>query len=253
MATRIKQIVDSAPYGSMLFGTWLSKQGIDSATQHRYTKNGWLSRVSKGVYRIDGTMPTLYATISSYNTQLEKQCEIGAYTALELRGYSHYLSVGKPKAYLFTDNTHKLPSWMLSAEWDMEISYTTTSFLGDDLSGVEEMLEDGFRLLVASPERAIMECLYLPDSASSLLDIYYIMEGLTTLRPKLVQSLLEKCSSVKVKRLFLYMAEKANHSWYKALHPEKVSLGSGRRMITPTGKYISKYNMTIPKELADYE
>ena len=108
-------------------------------------------------------------------------------------------------------------------------------------------------LLVSSPERAILECLNLPDASSSLLDIYYIMEGLTTLRPKIVQALLEVCTSQKVKRLFLYMAEKAGHSWYKALKLENVNLGTSRFMITPIGKYINKYNMTISKELAEYE
>jgi hypothetical protein len=129
----------------------------------------------------------------------------------------------------------------------------TTSFLGDGLLGVETMTIGQYELLVSSPERAILECLNLPDAASSLLDIYYIMEGLTTMRPKLLQSLLESCTSQKVKRLFLYMAEKADHSWYKALKLENVNLGTSRFMITPTGKYINKYNMTISKELAEYE
>ena len=129
----------------------------------------------------------------------------------------------------------------------------TTSFLGDELLGVEYMTVNQHDLLVSSPERAILECLNLPDASSSLLDIYYIMEGLTTLRPKLVQTLLEACTSQKVKRLFLYMAEKAGHSWYKALKLENVNLGTSRFMITPIGKYINKYNMTISKELAEYE
>ena len=51
----------------------------------------------------------------------------------------------------------------------------------------------------------------------------------------------------------IYMAEKANHPWYKALDPDCVSLGTSRLMVSPIGKYISKYNMTIPKELAEYE
>lgn len=135
----------------------------------------------------------------------------------------------------------------------MTIKYMTTSFLGDELLGVEYMTVNQHDLLVSSPERAILECLNLPDASSSLLDIYYIMEGLTTLRPKLVQTLLEACTSQKVKRLFLYMAEKAGHSWYKALKLENVNLGTSRFMITPIGKYINKYNMTISKELAEYE
>ena len=54
-------------------------------------------------------------------------------------------------------------------------------------------------------------------------------------------------------RLKVVLAEKAGHSWYKALKLENVNLGTSRYMITPTGKYINKYNMTISKELAEYE
>lgn len=137
----------------------------------------------------------------------------------------------------------------------MNIKYKTTSFLGDELLGVETMTINQCNFLVSSSERAIFECLNLPDSSSSLLDIYYIiiMESMTALRPKLVQTLLEACTSQKVKRLFLYMAEKAGHSWYRALKLDDINFGTSRFMITPTGKYINKYNMTISKELAEYE
>ena len=253
MATKMQQILETAPHDSVLFGSWLSSQGLDARGQYSYMKSGWLDRISKGVYKKHGTTPTLMATVSSYNTQLDKRCIVGAYTALELRGYSHYLSMGKPMAYLFTDKTNKLPSWLLKEEWDMTVKYMTTLFLGDELLGVETMSINQHDLLVSSPERAILECLNLPEASSSLLDIYYIMEGMTTLRPKLVQALLEACTSQKVKRLFLYMTEKAGHSWLKALKLDNINLGTSRFMITPTGKYINKYNMTISKELAEYE
>ena len=253
MATKIQHIVGSAPNESVLFGAWLSTHGLDARGQYSYMKSGWLDRISKGVYRMQGTTPTLMGTISSYNTQLGKHCIVGAYTALELRGYAHYLPMGKPKVYLFTDKNNKLPSWIVKSDWDMTVRYMTTSFLGDELIGVDSMTFEQHELLVSSPERAILECLNLPEAASSLIDIYYLMESLTTLRPKLVQTLLESCTSQKVKRLFLYMAEKAHHPWFKALDLEHVSLGTSRYMVTPTGKYIRKFNMTIPKELAEYE
>ncbi len=253
MATKIQQILKKVPHDTILFGTWLSSLGLDARGQYAYMKSGWLDRISKGVYKIHGTDPKLMTAISSYNTQLDKHCIVGAYTALDLRGYSHYLSIGKPKAYLFTDKDNKLPSWLLKEEWDMTVKYMTTSFLGNDLTGVDTMNVEQHDLLVSSPERAFLECLNLPDASSSLLDIYYIMESLTTLRPKLVQALLESCTSQKVKRLFLYMAEKANHPWLKALKLENINFGTSRLMITPTGKYIKKYNITISKELAEYE
>lgn len=253
MASKIQQILELVPNDSILFGSWLSSHGMDARSQYAYTKSGWLTRLSKGVYVMRGASPSLMAILSSYNTQLGKHCIVGAFTALQLRGYAHYLPMGKPKAYLFTDRKNKLPSWIVNGDWDMSVKYMTTSFLGEDLLGVEPLTIGQHDLLVSSPERSILECLNLPDSTTSLLDIYYIMEGLTTLRPKMVQALLESCTSRKVKRLFLYMAEKADHPWYKALELDRVSMGTSRLMASPTGKYISKYNMTIPKELAEYE
>ena len=253
MATKIQQILEANPNMTVSFGSGLSRHGLDEKNQYSYIKSGWLHRLSKGVYKIRGTNPTLFQTLAAYNTQLGKQCVIGAYTALELRGYSHYLSMGKPKAFLYTNSSNRIPLWMLKTEWDMTIKSVVTSFLGDDMTGVEPMAVGTDTLLVSTPERAILECLNLSDASSNLLDIYYIMESLTTLRPKLLQTLLERCTSQKVKRLFLYMAEKAAHPWYKALQTDKIDLGDYRMMIAPKGKYIKKYNMTIPTELAAYE
>ena len=97
--------------------------------------------------------------------------------------------MGKPKAYLYTNGSNRLPLWMLNAEWDMTIKAVVTSFLGDDMTGVEPMAVGTDTLLVSTPERAILECLNLSDASSNLLDIYYVMESLTTLRPKLLQTL----------------------------------------------------------------
>ena len=39
------------------------------------------------------------------------------------------------------------------------------------------------------------------------MDLFYIMEQLTTLRPTVVQSLLEVTQHYRIRRLFLYMAD----------------------------------------------
>lgn len=68
------------------------------------------------------------------------------------------------------------------------------------------------------------------------------MEGLNNLKPSAVQELLEKCTSIKVKRLFLFMADKAGHEWPGHLDMEKVNLGSGKRSLVHDGAYNSKYH-----------
>lgn len=253
MATKIKQILDKTGTNALLFSSWLTAQGINKVEQAAYVQSGWLEKVAHGVYKVAGSNPTLFSAVSCYNTQLGKQCIVGARSACDLRGYMHYVPMGKPVAFLFTDNSHKLPGWLVKGEWDMTVRHQTTSFLGDDLLGVETMAVEGHPLLVSSLERAMLEWLNMPGIANSLVDVYYVMEMLSTLRPNLIQQLLERCTSAKAKRLFMYMAEKTKYPWVEDIDKSKIDFGSGRRMISPTGKYIKQYDMTIPTELAVYE
>ena len=98
-----------------------------------------------------------------------------------------------------------------------------------------------------------MECILLSPSHYDLMDVYYLMEMLTSLRASLVQQLLEECTSVKVKRMFLYMSEKSRHRWFAKLDLSRITLGSGTRSYAKGGVKINAYDIVIPKELADYE
>ena len=92
-----------------------------------------------------------------------------------------------------------------------------------------------------------MEMLYLAPKEQSFDEAYEIIDGLTTLRPKLVQRLLEECKSIKVKRLFLFMADSSNHDWVKELNIEKINLGSGKRVVVKNGVLDKKYKITVPR------
>jgi len=142
---------------------------------------------------------------------------------------------------------------MLVHEWDMNVRYVTTKIFGDNMLGVEKTNVEGFVLPVSSPERAFMECLHLAPKYYSVMDLYYVMEMLTTLRPQLVKLLLEQCTSLKVKRLFMYMADKSQHQWFHALDRSLIDVGSGKRSFSKNGVYISDYLINIPKELVEYE
>jgi 2-C-methyl-D-erythritol 4-phosphate cytidylyltransferase len=79
------------------------------------------------------------------------------------------------------------------------------------------------------------------------------MEQLTALRPALIQSLVKQKVSLKVKRLFLYMAEKANHPWYEMIDTSEILLDNGKRVIVKKGIYDAKYKIVIPEDLKHYE
>ncbi|MEI8027683.1 MAG: type IV toxin-antitoxin system AbiEi family antitoxin domain-containing protein [Pseudomonadota bacterium] len=51
-----------------------------------------------------------------------------------------------------------------------------------------------------------------------------------------------------MKGLFLHLAEKINHPWFKKLNLEKIDLGSGKRVIFENGVLDKKYNITVPKD-----
>ena len=108
-------------------------------------------------------------------------------------------------------------------------------------------------MYVSSPELAFLECLALAPKQYSYLDLYYIMEQLTTLRSEVLQRLLENTSNNRVKRMFLYMAEKAGHYWFEELDTNKVDMGTGKLQLVKNGVFSKKYSITVPKELNDYE
>lgn len=95
----------------------------------------------------------------------------------------------------------------------------------------------------------MLECLDMAPTHFDLEEAWLIMEGLSALHPKQVQSLLEQCNSIKAKRLFLYFAEKAGHIWFKHLDVSTIILGSGKRSIVKNGRLNSKYQITLPKNL----
>ena len=72
---------------------------------------------------------------------------------------------------------------------------------------------------------------------------------LANLRPQLLGKLLRECKSVKVKRLFLWYADRHGHAWFKDLDQSSIYLGKGKRQLAPQGHFDSRYQITLPIEL----
>ncbi len=251
MGTKINGIRQQTAPSGIVLTSWLVKQGVSRSEISDYVKTGWLFRLSTGVYKFAGDTPTLYGVLASYQAQSDLTYHIGAASALELKDFFHYIFMGKPIAVIYTPVKPPLPKWIYREELDMTPVEVSSKVIGD--KGIEQIEYNGMVLTVSSPERAIMECLLLSPMRYNLMDVCYLMEMLTTLRPSLVQQLLEDCTSVKVKRLFLYMADKAQHWWFSKLDLSKISLGSGTRSFAKGGVKIPEYDIVVSKELADYK
>ena len=92
------------------------------------------------------------------------------------------------------------------------------------------------------------EVLELVNDTYSFTEASEIMEGMLTLRPEVVQELLEKCTSIKVKRLFMFFSKEHNLPVFKDINLKKINLGSGKRVIIKKGHLDAVYDITVPKK-----
>ena len=248
--TKINQLLANTASTGLLFADWLKKAGYSAQLQKRYRDSGWLTSMCKGVMYRTGENLNAYDALGAYNKQMGGKLRIAAMSALEYAGFNHYVPMGKPTLMVALNN-HKAPLWMKSDMFDM----TFRPFYASAFTCVDVIKREQNKgtLYISSPEQAFLECLVLAPKLYSYMDLYYIMEQLTTLRSEVVQHLLETTDNKRVKRDFLYMAEKAGHYWFEELKRERIDLGTGKLQLVTNGKFNAKYKITIPNELEYYK
>jgi len=248
--SKLGKIMQEYPKGLVLLPSWLVSEGYSYELQQQYRKSNWLRSIGKGAMLKSNDPFLLSGALSALQFQSTINIHHGGRTSLELQGNTHYLRLASSETILFAPGQTRLPSWFVNNKWDMDYKIFKISLFKNDFVGLADYLNTLIKVKISSPGRAMMECLALCPSDFSLTEAYELMEGLSTLRPKHVQELLEECKSIKVKRLFLYFAERTGHSWFKYIDQTKIDLGSGNRSITNNGVLVSKYNLVLPKELA---
>ncbi|ROT18790.1 hypothetical protein EEL52_11520 [Muribaculaceae bacterium Isolate-113 (HZI)] len=250
IASKLNHLLSESIPGGLLFAGWLRKEGYSSQLLKKYRDSGWLEALGRGVmYRRNDNLSALTAVLC-YNYQTGNNARVAAHSALELHGFSHYIPMGKPRLMVAFESGN-VEDWVRSDKYDMTIVPFHTGIFKDPLT--QSYKTNRYDLKISSPEQAFLECLHLVPSQYNYMDLYYIMEQLTSLNPEKVQNALENTSSQRIKRMFLYMAEKGGHYWFDMLDLNKLGLTSSKLKLTDNGVYISKYRITVPKELNDYE
>jgi len=248
---KINRLLRDHYSGKLYFSGNLKRHGYSDQLLKQYRNSEWLTALSKGVMFRTGDKLLAYPALISYNQQMEKSFHVAAHSALELKGFNHFVPMGKPVLMVGHPKNQMIPDWMERNKFDMTLKYfSTETFSKPQLSTLNI---DGLDLLVSTPEQAFFECLLLSPKQYTYMDLFYIMEQLTAFRPEIVQEILENTDNIKVKRMFLYMAEKAAHYWFDLLDVDQVDIGTGKHQLVKNGTYVSKYKITVPKELFDYE
>lgn len=249
-STIINQLLKEWPRGTVALQPWLSKHKVSKHLADYYVATHWLERIGKSAFVISGDKVDWTGGLYALQQQVGLQVHVAARTALEMQGHAHFIPFqGSRVVWLFKPpaETRTLPQWLFDFfASQVKIEFRKRKlFVNNDFGFMQKKFAT-YSITIASRERAMMEYLDLVPNLESYSQAIYLMEGLKTLRPEVVQKLLENCNSIKVKRLFMYLAEEENHPWLTRLNLSKVDFGKGKRVIGEGGKFNAKYNLLVP-------
>ena len=251
MRTKLHELLAQWPDGGVRVVSSVKKEGYSQSLLNRYRYAGWFKSVGDGALAKGSDTPTIFGAVSALQNDLKLEIHVGGLSALELRGYAHYVRAGLKKVWLF-GREKKLPKWFTHYKWNEEVEYRTKDLFDRKLEDtfVEYVdLRNGPRVRVSHEARAMFEYLSLVPRDGSVTEAKELMQGLTAAPPVMVNKLLSACTSIKVKRLFLLLAEECGHAWMKRVDVASIDLGKGNRNLTRGGRLHPKYKITVPASI----
>lgn len=253
MAGSSKPVLEQLlPDGLLVDRKWLKANGFERPAVDYYLRAGVLVAVARGVYRRPGP-PLKWQHVVYSLQEMGHGFHIGGLTALEMQGFAHYLPVsGKSRIWLY--GNEKLPSWVNMLDMGCDFLAGKQSLFEQLPSALLTTLPFGhwdWPLNCARPELALLELLSTVNDADDFEPVDKIFESAATLSPNVLMQALVSCRQVKAKRLFMWLAERHGHAWFRKLDQAKMDLGSGKRMLVKGGRLVPKYQITVPREMVD--
>ena len=189
--SKLKKMLELHKPGTVALAKWLETIGISRELQKNYKKGGWLEKLGPGAYQRPTDQISWQGALYTIQQQAKIQLHVGALTALSLQGQGHYFRVSGETVFLFSSHKTIIPQWFKAHNWGEKVRHIKTSFLPPDLGLMEYEIKN-FSITISTPERAILECLYLAPAKLDLTECYHLVEGLSNLRPKLLQEFFGK-------------------------------------------------------------
>jgi len=206
--------------------------GLQASAAARLAQAGWLKRLGRGVYQVPNAKLDVQKTLSLL-AQADPELHVGGKTALAWRGIRHNLA-HQERLNLWGRQTGRLPNWFTTL---FNATYQSTQIFADELTprfGLAPLPGGYPQVLVAVPERALLELLSDTGKLQSLEETMNLAENLQHLRPEVLETLLAHTTRVKVVRLAKAVAERFAMPWLDIARKHSARLGSASRWITVT-------------------
>ncbi|HEY8586997.1 MAG TPA: type IV toxin-antitoxin system AbiEi family antitoxin domain-containing protein [Rhodanobacter sp.] len=261
--TKLNQLLGVLGDTSVVTSAWLGEHGYARNLVARYAASGWLVSPARGVYQRAGGVLRWDGVVNTLQLTEALAVHVGGRFALSWQGHEHSLRLGEAATVTLYGAT-KPPGWVgklvLPEHFDYRGTGPFAACESDFVTAPDEALQKlglmrmtiaaGTKpVVMAMPERAMLELCDEPPSAALVYEADALMQGLATLRPGLLGALLRECRSIKAKRLFLALAERHHHAWLSRVDLEGVNLGSGKRALVPGGRLHPTYQITLPADL----
>ena len=247
------KVAEFLPYGLLATKKWLLGKGLSVHSIDNAVKSQKLESLASGVYSRAGLPITWEGVVCSMQKMSDEYLHLGGLSALQLLGYAQYLSRHQKTQHLYSQS--KSPTWLNKLGVSTTFNWHSTIKLWDSGLELESYViqhhwrEDLPPITISCPEKAYLELLMSVPKDISFEHADELMQGMTSLSPRKLNVLLHACRSVKVKRLFFWLADRHNYAWLQKLNYREFDLGKGKRVIADKGKFDNKYNITVPEYL----
>lgn len=242
---KLKLLLSLFDSHKILLSEELLDKGISNDLIQYYRKSGWIKSIGKGVYTRPNIDVSLYDTLEVLQKKMKLKIHLGGKTCLsKVYNVQHFVELKESKTEVFCSRETNLPLWF-KEKFSNEIVIKQTEFLKTDKGIVQFSFPSNDIEEISTPERCFLELLNYVPNETSVSEAREILELLVNIRPSLMQMLLQESTSVKVNRMFFYLSEKVNHSWFKYLNKENINFGFGIREIEKGGHFVEKYNIIV--------
>jgi hypothetical protein len=254
MSSKLNKLISSWNKGTVVTYKHLSHNGYESSLLNSYIKSGWIESYGTGAYCLKNDHIEWTGALSSIQNQLSSSFIPGGRTALELHGRGHFIR-NSNTVFIYGPQYEYLPKWFTGKTWDNnKLKIIKSKLFPENFDkGIQTIQVKEYSLKVSMIERALFELTYNIPDMISFEEAGYLFESMLDLNPELVQTLLESCNYIKVKRLFLYFADLKKLPCLEKVSLKNVDLGKGKRVIAKNGKYDSKYKITVPYDIDQEE